>query len=210
MNLKAEKTKKKKKSNILAKNFGFALFLSYLIIGVVFYIFIFSPLMEKRSLYNSSVLETKKSELLNKEKLLKELKQANDIYQKITPELKNKMFQILPQAPDLPELYSDLEILAKQSGFELKSVSAVILENKKKDNVVNKLNSPVPVEFEIQNLKTTKEIKISLVINGSGYTQFKQFLDLIEHNIRILDIESYTYSPEDTSHSLVLRTYFYE
>lgn len=194
------KTRKNKdgQKKFLVKNFSSVVFLSIIVIGILFYWLLFAPVFKAQDQYNETVLQNKTKEYETKKGMLNELQEANEIYNKISPDLKEKLIEILPYTPDLPDIFNNFEQLALASDFEILSLDAVPLINNKK------------VKAEVGKNDKIKEIKINIVIQGSSYVNFKKFLDLIEHNLRIFDVESYVYAPEETKYSLVLKTYFYE
>ena len=58
--------------------------------------------------------------------------------------------------------------------------------------------------------KFIKEFKIDLILQGSGYLTLKNFIDLLEHNLRIVDITALFYDSSKKTTSFTLTSYYYQ
>ncbi len=150
---------------------------------------------------NQQVFEEKKSELAKQKDILKELTELNNIYEKISPSLKEKVLNLLPDEIGLANLYYNLDQLAKQSKYEIDKID-VVAPKQKQTKTIEQLE---------ENERTTvlKEVKISIKLDGEGYLNLKEFINLLENNLRIFDIENFNYNSEKSNIELKLRTYYF-
>ena len=126
----------------------------------------------------------------------------------------------------MPNLYYNTEQLAVDLGYEVTSLSVNLPKKEDKKNssttiVETEVNTALEdlnntlIDGEVASgltIKTrkVKEIDITLSLEGGGYSNLKNLLDSIEHNLKIFDIQNLTYDPSDTTMSFQMKTYYYE
>ncbi len=110
-----------------------------------------------------------------KEELLIKVEQLRQVYDS-RKEAINKTFYLLPVEKDTPGLIVQLEAMASENGLILEGISFT--------------------EKVEKGVATYKTLKVSLELYGS-YMAFKSFLEAIEYNVRIMDITSIEFSPEE-------------
>jgi len=128
-------------------------------------------------------ISEKEAELEIQEKYFQEL-------QKISEELKNyeiplsKIDSALPLKPSLPELLNFIQKASSQSGLSLKEIGQASTFSVEKEKI--------------------KETKLDLVLVGS-YSDFKNFLSVLEKSARIIEVENISFStPKEGSFNFIL------
>lgn len=121
-----------------------------------------------------------------------------ELYSSVSEKDKEKMRSILPDEPDIPILLSQMEALAERQNMLL---LAIILE-KEKD-----LKDPAGAEKKVKS--PWKRIDLQLTFSGTDdYNQFKGVIEKLERNIRLIDIQSFEYNPENDQFIVLARAYF--
>lgn len=182
----------KDKLNYLSKYFKPILFLSVVVIFVLVYFILISPLLSQYQTLSSSLTASKEQNLQQQE-IYNELYQLNKIYDEISPYSRDKVLDALSGQPELPNLYYNLEQLATDANYKLLSFSIDLPELEGKQQ-----------RFAVQ------PININLTLKGIGYLNFKNFLNFLEHNLRLIDATSITYDPAEEEIELSLKTYYYQ
>lgn len=217
---------KKEKLNLFTRYFKPILFLTVVIILGAAYFLLLSPLFKEYQTLTKQVIEEKRENLEQQKKIFNELSELNKVYNEVSPSLKDKVQELLPTQPALPNLYYNLDQLATVAGYKILSVDINVPKQEQKKST-QEFRAPTeemgegeeirPAEMTGAKMsepaisqKSLKEIKITLELEGNGYLTFKNFLDLLEHNLRILEVESFSYDPEETTISLNLKTYYYQ
>lgn len=146
-------------------------------------------------------LQGKQNELEAKRSRLSEIEKAHESFKKISGEEIKKIATILPKGKDTPSLLIEMEALAKENGLILSGID--IAET-------GAISVPVQAQEGAASLNI-KKININFKIQGiNSYDKFKTFLSSIEKDIRLLDLNSLTYSPAADSYSISLVTYYQE
>lgn len=150
-------------------------------------------------------LQTKKDELSDLQKLKKDLEQ-------ITSVEKERLSKILPTAKELPDIFLQMESLAKESGLKVSRVT--IKDASTKQSTTGSSDSGAKSEAA-KLLSGIQTITVSLSVEGdTTYESLKILLDNIENNMRIIDLDSLSFVPtleqEEGSFSLNLNTYYLE
>ena len=113
--------------------------------------------------------------------------------------------QVLPSTSNVPELIAQLEALTKKSGFFMGNLS-----------ISESIASPTKKATTGKNQtvdSNLRSINISLSLTGGEYASFKALLDNIEKNVRLLDINSISFSVNEGvagGYLLNLKTYYLE
>lgn len=96
---------------------------------------------------------------------------------------------MLPEWADAPNLFVQMDAVARENGLVLTSIDTVPDEG------------PVGIDG-------VKRVRISLSLLGGTFQEFNNFLGGLEKLVRISDIDSLTFSSGDTSYSVILTAYF--
>jgi len=195
-----KKNKEDKKFDMFNKNFNAILAIAIILILAIAYFLFISPLISDYQSLSDTVLNEKRQELKDRQKIYDELTALNENYNSINNSLKDKVKDALPDLPDLPDFYYNLEQIAQQTGYEILALTVrlpdEIDEDKKSTQKVN-------------NLKKIKRVDFDVTLQGMGYLGFKKFFDLVEHNLRMTDVMSLSYRSKEKTSELELSIYYY-
>lgn len=111
-----------------------------------------------------------------KEELLIKVEQLKQVYDSRKEAIKKTSY-LLPVEKDTSGLIVQFEAMASESGLILGGISFT--------------------EKVEKGVAAYKTLKVSLELYGS-YMAFKSFLGAVEYNVRIMDINSIEFSPEET------------
>ncbi|MDD5109717.1 MAG: hypothetical protein PHI63_00700 [Patescibacteria group bacterium] len=135
---------------------------------------------------------------------LRDLQLLNDKYSQFNRSAMDKFTAILPVEPDLPGLFVQMEAIAKQSGFLLHNVQFA----------ENKTDNPATVASEqvvgaVPKISAIASVGIVASVSGGDYFQLNGFLDSLEANMRLLDVESVNFaSANGGPYQITLRAYY--
>lgn len=202
----------------LVKYFRFTLM--GLVIILLFFSFYFLLLPKYKEIREEGGLdyEAKVKTLEAKKNELEQLKDLQKELAKISKGEMEKLEKILPSSQALPDIFLQMENLAKESGLKVTRVS--ISEGEGEVSGSENGGSEAAKESKKKNKTTTTQmsnignVSVSLSVEGSGsYESLKVFLDNIEDNLRIVDVNSLSYSPsvtpdQPTSYTINLITYY--
>lgn len=119
------------------------------------------------------------------------LKVTVGAFNKVNPERRGRVQNIVPTAPDAPGLYVQIDAIARAHDMVLVSVDA--LPNDKPPTLAGR-----------------KGVRVTLNVAGGTYQQMKLFLMDIERSERILDVQDVVFTPASASYGLVLHAYYYD
>jgi Tfp pilus assembly protein PilO len=115
-------------------------------------------------------LEQKNKELELAQELQKRAETETVQYNRIDTELKNKIEQMIPAKVDIPRLFNNMSILAKNSGLKLDSINYSKSAN---PDGIDQLNS----------------YKITMSLSGD-YLKFRDFLEDLQNSLQLYRISS--------------------
>lgn len=131
-----------------------------------------------------------------------------------------KLHSIVPQGEQLAELFVLAEKLAQRRGMSLDSIDVSGLEANTKKPAVDK-SVPNPEATTTKTVDTDQKLQamsINMAVaqieanpNIDVYTEFKSYLDDLESSVRLLDIESVSFSGSEDgllSMNFTMKTYF--
>lgn len=144
-------------------------------ISVGLWFFAFSPFFSDINTLKRS-LEDKVKVYEETKKRVDNLERLQEKYSKLDEEVK-KVNEMLPSKPEFPKLLVETEALVRKSGVALTSVS---------------FSSP-KVKTQAQGVKKYS-IRLSF---SAGYETFKNFLRLQEKEMRLMDVDSISFSPSE-------------
>lgn len=143
--------------------------------------------------------QKKINELESKKSNLAQIEKVYDSYKKISQEEIKKLSIMLPPEKDVPSLFIEMEALARESGLALNSIDVAQA-------------GAVSITAGLAEGSATlniKKLNINLKIQGiDSYDRLKLFLGNVEKSIRILDLNSLSYSPAQDSYGISLVTYY--
>jgi len=153
-------------------------------------------------------VEIQKNTFLKEEDLLAKVENLKSRYEKNEEELK-KVNYILPTGEDVPNLIVQIEAIALESGVALESINISSVDGSGSTRRPGQ-------EATITEEKDYEILSIRLNISGQ-YEAFKNFLKTIENNIRLMDIQVFSFSLESSealetvpifTFNLTLNTYY--
>jgi hypothetical protein len=136
-------------------------------------------------------IATAATQLTDERAYLESLQRSIDAAQKIPTDTLEKVEEALPHGADVPKLLVILSRLAQKHGVELNSVQFSV-------------SSGGGLEVD--------EIGIGMDIASPDYFTTRAYLDTLERNLQILDLQSISVSPasgqgQKTTYPIVLKTY---
>lgn len=124
-------------------------------------------------------------------------------YQSINQLDKDKIDYILPNKPDIANLYVNLQAVAQKNNLTLTNLSINPLKT-----IEKKIIFPKQESKQInKNLNLIANVEINLELESVSYAKMKKLFYDLETNLRLLDILNFEFSPSDGSLSLFLHAY---
>lgn len=186
--------------------------MAVIILGILSagYFLLLSPKIDNIKVIKQETSDIEQRRVLN-ENLLTKIKQLQTEYDSLIQDREgqlSKLLKVIPDDPQLAELFVMTERLAKQRGFELQSIN--IADNTNKEN-----NRNVNAEEETEAAPGLKTLVIHTTLaygseagaeGESGdleeetktpYQVFKQYLDDLETNLRLMDIQAVNFGSLD-------------
>ncbi|NMC51621.1 hypothetical protein GYA54_02750 [Candidatus Kuenenbacteria bacterium] len=196
----------KKNIPFYKKHFGVLVFLLFFILLLPGYFFLISPENNKYKA-NQTLYSAKESEFNQKMSQIQKYKKIIMSYDAISSEDKQKVGEIIPIGPDEANLYINLESLSEQVKAKVESISIQLNEEKKPEP--QKIPSGSGgAQAEKNVTRQLKSLSINFSLSNISYNKVKQLFALIENNIRLMDINSFNFTPSDGSLSVFLTAYY--
>jgi Tfp pilus assembly protein PilO len=148
--------------------------------------------------------------LSERENFIKTIESLIDKYKNNEEVLKN-LDNILPGDSDVPDLLVQIEAMANAGGMVVKDVNITVVDDKEASKAAAARTGAVAQEKAPSNYKT---ISIDLTATGD-YSALKKFLQAIEENMRLIDVDSISFSGKTQGSSslfdfnITLMTYYY-
>ncbi|PIS42025.1 MAG: hypothetical protein COT24_05715 [Candidatus Kerfeldbacteria bacterium CG08_land_8_20_14_0_20_40_16] len=197
---------------LLAKYFRFILNGVIILLLFISFYFILWPKYSEINDEGSLDYESKVELLESRNQELAQLQDLEVKFNQITSAEIVKLEKILPSGKDFSDIFVQMENLAKESGLKLSRVSITegglveVATDTGKNSTTSKSKTSSNTGKEIG------AVNISLSVEGDNtYPALKIFLDNIEDNMRIVDIDSLSYTPptgESSSYTVNLKTYY--
>ncbi len=190
-----------------------------LLVLVFGYFFILQPKISGISTNNEdlTVINAKNQASQDLAKNVKALTQSFGTLEASRNEDLKKLQSIVPQGEQLAELFVLAEKLAQRRGFSLNSLDVSssaenTIETKTAVGSEAKTESTSTVSKELESLSITMVVaQTEASPNSEPYLAFKSYLNDLESTVRLLDIESVSFSGSDSgllSMSFTIKTYF--
>ena len=161
----------------------FSLIIPVIILGCG-YLYLLKPKYIYLKETGSLTLQSLKKSLLTKKEYLENLKKLKKSYNNLSMEDREKLEEILNWDKDIPNLFVHFENLVEKRGMTLASIN--FAEGKGEGAI--------------------KTLNIDLAVAGGNYQILKDFLDDLEKDIKIIDVDSVIFSAE--GYNLALKTYY--
>lgn len=186
------------------------------------YFFLLAPKIATIKEIEKETSDIEERRVLN-ENLLTKIKELEKTYDEIIEDRENQLsylMKVIPEEPQIAELFVMTERLAKQAGFDLQSINISEVQNGTGPDNAGAIAKDEDVEGEEQvtKPKTLKSVVIHITVSyGSGinvgeegdepdpdeesgetpYEAFKQYLVDLENNLRLMDIQSVNFGSLD-------------
>lgn len=168
----------------------------------------FLALKPQYSLYQKNKEQVKQYQQQRdiKIKQLKDYKKRVSVYQSLDSLEETKINQVLPDNLDEANLYVSLESLIQKAELVLTEISiqSVKSTTPKKDPLQEGADAQAQTAIDSQ----LGLVDIKLGLGGVSYTKLKNLLNLVETNLRLLDIENFAFNAEEGVLDLSLKTYY--
>ncbi len=176
---------------LFGENFISLLVLSaVLIFGGVYFAYFKSEIEKLRPGGALDVSSVKREAEIRGEALGK-LKMGTSALSSVSKIDREKIDVFLPQTADEPAILVALSTIARESGMALLTADV---------SAGSQLKGDYP-----DGLKT---VVITLGMGGGDYGRLKLFLQNVERNLRIMDVESLAFAPTSAAYSLRIKAYF--
>lgn len=165
----------------LIKYFYLIIFLIIVLIGLIGYYYLFLPEIEQIRELKDVSFSAKQTDFSKKISHLNNFEALQKNYQAIKADDLEKIKQVLPEGPDLPGLFVQLQSLGRE--FNLQLISVVVTEEKGSQ------------EKRAAKEKDIKKLNVTLQYGGLGdYVFFKSFLRGFENHVRLFDINNVSFT----------------
>lgn len=146
-------------------------------------------------------------------KYFKSLTKLKDDYDSIGLVEQEKLGLVLPGADEIPELFLALDTIINESGLELSSINYVEAAPPPESSAGAGAGAEEGAEEKSSKgpdiTKQIKTLEISLDIVGGSYDKLKIFLNKLEKNTRLLDIQSIAFENSFESITILLNAYYH-
>jgi len=159
---------------VLQKVLGFAVLC--VLIVLVFYMFMYSPVTEKQAELRNNIASLNKS-LAEKKKMVGDLSQYKREVEKLNQELQRAL-KLLPNTSEIPSLLQKISSLADKSGLEISAF---------------KPKPEIPQDFYAK-------VPVSLELKGS-FNEITNFFDAVSKLSRIVNISNFKFEIDEEKSS---------
>ena len=126
------------------------------------------------------------------------------IYSKISPADLQRFNSVLPDPYAKEKLFGELEETVGTGGWRLDSITI------NSEDVSAGATATATGTLAELNDPHLQAVGVDLTISAIDYAGLKSLLKLLENNLRLIDITSISFSPEDMTVNLKVVTYYYQ
>lgn len=184
----------------LSRYFKYLSVIIALLALAVSYFYLLKPKYDEIVLENNNIKSAQEAERKELDDYYDKVVDYIAEYKKIKKSDIEKISKLAPKDPDYEKLFTDFEKIIKEQGFILNSLSITPDERR-----ADKKNNEPDAKADSSKIK---KIKIEADISGVDYTSLKHLLGVIENNLRLMDIESLNWSPDNAGVQLEIITYY--
>ncbi len=194
---KDDKEKKKKKPSRLFVDYYGVIFLLLVAIFILAGFVLLWPLISEFKMTNAEIGSTVQT-LKDERDYLESLQRSIAAAETIPADTLMRVDEALPRRVGLPKLLQTMSLIAEQNGVQLSSVQ---------------FNEPKQSSTETQQARalSAAPLDINLTLNSPSYAATRRFLESVERNLRVLDVQQITVTSNEQSgeltYTLQLRTY---
>jgi hypothetical protein len=179
-----------------------------IVIGIAAVIFIFGffvlllPKYEQTVKYVDVFNKQQSLDVSDLQSQLKKTQQLIASYDNISQEDVAKIAAIAPAVQNKEELFSELNYLVSTNQLILQSISLSSASGYQDQGLLPITGANTAVASSIQT------VSITLSLAGVNYTALKNFLSVLENNLRLMDVTHLTFSPQGESVQMSINTYY--
>lgn len=155
-------------------------------------------------------LQRTQDQLDLKQQVFETTKELANIYDVLNQQDIKKLEAMLPKKQDIPNMFVQVEAIAEASGMNLDSVgftdlgtanqagrtTAAATTSEDTENT-NAAATPPTTPSSVEPRNPLRKMSVTFSVSGdNGYTALKGFLTNVESSVRMLDIQSLSYSPD--------------
>jgi len=197
----------------------------FLIIVIVFFI---KPRFEKAVFTFNDILQKQKTEFIQKYQDLENYKELIAGFENVNPDITYKINKIIPTAYTRDDLFTEITYFLISNDFKVDNVEVISLEK-------NETNIPaetgVNLGRRVENTKkvdssdtgTTSDLYlkqlnslpstigawvVKVSISDIDYSKLKKLFNVLENNLRLIDIYYLDFQPESRSVNIEFLTYY--
>lgn len=145
-----------------------------------------------------ALTETTLVDAQNEKRYLDALSRSVAAAQTISPDVLRKVDTALPRSIEIPEILVELDRLAADNGVKIKAVTLDAAARK-----------PAGGAATTEGIQT---VGMNISVEAKGYESVKDFLRVLETNLRIFDVQALnvaSFDEESSAFTLQMKTYYY-
>ena len=188
-------------------NIFVVIFTSFLLI--LSYFLILKPKVDATTLAISDNISQQQKIYQTERTKLYSLEKSIEAYKEVNPVDMERVNSILPSSYDKERLFGELEEIITANGYKLNSIT---ISKEGEEAATNNDNTANANPGDKVKLSKASEniglINVSVSIGGIDYASLKNFLSVLENNLRLFDVTSVSLGGR--SADLQLLTYYYK
>lgn len=196
----------------------FLLIVAFVIIGAGYFLYLgpkFNELKEK----SDNFLPNKEKILADLTKIENKLIRLDQKFQQVQRLKELELEQIsafLPEKPDYPQLFVQAESIASSNNIDLQAIDVTRTTDRPvSQRQTSGVDANPEVEQTIESLPSNvRSVGINIKLGGGTYEDFKNYLDDLEKNLRLYDVQTLAFDSIDAEtgdvggFSLTLKSYY--
>lgn len=213
----SESRKKRNATNkFLNANFKVMVFVFIIAFMVIAFQFFILPKFREASTASNTIIEAKKIEFINEYNNLQNYKNLINEFSKVDPQNIYKVEKMVPNAYTRDDLFTEVTYFLIQNGFKINSINIIdpTAEVAKTTNGTKRAGTDENVSKPAYQGKITalpgnvSAWVINLEIVSLDYPKLKSLLNLLESNLKLMDVYSLDFYPASNSLNIGLITYY--
>ena len=210
------KTTKIEEERTLGQKKALALFMRYfkilplaliIIILILGYFILIKPKYNKIRNEIETTIRQKEDNYQTYEGYFNKLNDLKRAYNKIDTNNLQKINYLLPSEPEAEEILVQLESIVLRNGLLLSSVR-LDWEKAEPQGESRKPAALGENSEEGEMLQEIGRVRATLGVTGADYTALKNLLKTLENNLRLIDVESIVFSPDEDTVTLTMSFYY--
>lgn len=201
-----ERRKINNRNNFLNNYSNLILSVLLLLAIVLAYFFLLGPKFHNTQDAIKDNLKNQKLLLDQQKRKLSTLESINAVYGQIPASDLNRFNSVLPYKYKKERLFGEFEEIVASNNWLLQEVS--VIDPEQVEEGVSERNTKESTIYGSANPKV-HNLEVSLIVEGIDYLGVKKLLSILEKNIRLLDVNSVSFTESDQA-EINLTTYYYQ